>query len=184
MFVVVFFAACESASAAENDMVEVVMDICELSLRDLPVPLSETIPEAINPSGFSFEFRNTIIYMNQNMAEVLAALGEPLSVHETPSCAFDGLDRIFMFPGVQFHTYPIGDDDFVQIISIWDDSVATREGIQLGSSWDNVVAAYGTDYVQEFNMVTFTREHTTLSFFVENSRVEEIAYALIMNEER
>ena len=179
LFAIFFITACGGVSAAEYD--DDVLDVCELSRRELPVPLNETQHKETSPEGFSFEFRNIIIHMNQNMAEVIAAVGEPLSIHETPSCAFDGFDRIFIFPGVQFHTYPIDDEDFVQIISIWDDGVTTREGIRLGSSWDSVVAAYGTDYVMEFSMVTFTRENTTLSFFIEDESVVEISYALIMD---
>lgn len=181
LIIVFTFTACVGASATEGEPQHTDVEAAEIC------ELESSIPQVIAPghyadNGFSFEYRGTTIYLNQNMAEILAAIGEPLNIHETPSCAFDGFDRIFMFPGVQFHTYPVGDDDFLQIISIWDDSVTTRGGIHLGSMWENVLAEYGVDYTQAFHIYTFTRNNTTLSFFVENGVVLEISYALIMEE--
>ena len=152
---------------------------------------AETIPAEDNnpaqdepgipaPEGFVFPFQGITIHMDQDMAEILEQLGEPLGVFEAPSCAFDGIDRIFSFPGIQIHTYPDGDLDFVHTISLRDDSVTTMNGIYLGSSFDDVIAAYGSDYTQEFGMFTFTIGQTTLSFFIEDDMVIGILYELIL----
>lgn len=137
---------------------------------------AETVADA-----FDFLFRETVISLDQNMAEILDALGEPTGMRQTPSCAFDGYDRIFGFGAINIHTYPVGENDFIQIISIRDDSVTTRGGIRLGDNWDRVVNAYGSYYEEDFSIRTFTKGNTTLSFFVENDMVVEITYALIMN---
>jgi len=131
--------------------------------------------------GFALQYRGIFIEMDQNMDYVLAQLGEPLGVFEAPSCAFDGIDRIFGFPGIQIHTYPDGDLDRVHTISFLDDSLSTTNGIFLGSSWDDVVAIYGNDYVQDVAMFTYTIDRTTLSFFVEGDVVMGIIYGLIMD---
>ena len=158
---IIFFAACNQVAGAENE--EENNEI-----------------EHVQLEGFVFEYRGSTINLNQNMADILANIGDPLNIHETPSCAFYGMDRIFMFPGVQFHTYPVDDNDFLQIISIWDDSITTYGGIRLGDSWDRVVELYGTNYIVEFQMRTFVLGNTTLSFFVEDGVVIEIAYGLKM----
>ena len=132
------------------------------------------------PTGFTFEANGAVIYMDQNMTDVLALLGHTDDVFEAPSCAFDGIDRIFRFPGVQIHTYPDGDEDFVHTINIRDDSVTTLNGIFIGSSLGDVIAAYGSDYEQEFGMFRYTLGRTTLSFFVEDDIVTGILYELIM----
>ena len=119
--------------------------------------------------------------MDQNIQEVLNAFGEPLGVFEAPSCAFDGIDRIFSFPGLQIHTYPLDDDDFIHTVSIRDDSIMTENGIYLGNSWAAVLAAYGSDYSQEFGMFTFIKGDTKLQFLVEDDMVVAITYGLIMN---
>jgi len=131
-------------------------------------------------SGFSLPLRGTVVHMNQDIAEVITALGEPLGVHISPSCAFDGYDRIFLFPGVQIHTFPQGERDFVHIISVMDDSVVTEGGIFLGSEWHDVLDAYGQTYEQEFSKFTFNRNGTNLSFFVENDMVIAITYELVL----
>jgi len=111
----------------------------------------------------------------------LEKLGEPLGVFEAPSCAFDGIDRIFSYPGIQIHTYPKGDDDYVHTISLRDDSVRTQGGICLGLSPNVVVLAYGDDYELENGMYTYTRGLTTLEFFVEDDMVIGITYGLILD---
>ena len=150
--------------------------------QDDPVDNAEPTPAlpCDASAAFTFETQGAVIYMDQNMADVLTLLGEPIGVFEAPSCAFDGIDRIFRFPGIQIHTYPVDDDDFVHTISIRDDSVATQGGIFLGSSFADVVAAYGDDYDQDFGMFMFTRGRTTLSFFIEDDMVTGITYELIM----
>ena len=151
-------------------------DTYETTPADEPDPVVDNYA----PEGFTFATQGVTIHMDQDMSIVLEQLGEPLGVFEAPSCAFDGIDRIFSFPGVQIHTYPLDDLDFVHTISIRDDSVTTMKGIYLGSSWEAVLAAYGDDYEQEFGMFTFTRGQTTLSFFIEDDMVVGITYELIM----
>jgi len=137
-------------------------------------------------TGFTLVYSGFKIYMDQNINDVLVALGEPLGVFEAPSCAFDGIDRIFSYPGIQIHTYPVGDEDFVHTISIRDDSVLIKSDnyasstlfFHLGSSWDAVKSIFGTDYHRDFDMFTFTRGNTTLAFLVEDDMVTAITYGL------
>jgi len=133
------------------------------------------------PSVFSFKVRDFVVEMDQDINDVLAALGEPLGIFEAPSCAFDGIDRIFSYPGVQIHTYPVGDSDYVHTIMFLDDSHRTAEGaIRLGSAIQSVFDAYGEDYSYDSGMYTFTRGLTTLEFFVENDMVMGITYGFII----
>lgn len=131
--------------------------------------------------GFTLDFNGFTIYMNQNMADVLLGIGDPLRPpFEAPSCAFDGIDRIFSYPGVQIHTYPDGDEDFVHTISIRDDSISIYGGIFLGSSFDDVTSVFGTNYDRDFDMFTYTKGDTTLAFLIEDGIVTAITFGLIM----
>jgi len=156
---------------------EAIEDTRTLEPELLPEPPTEAqVPAA---SDFSLDVGNFTIIMSQNIEDTISALGEPLGMFEQPSCAFDGIDRIFSFPGLQIHTYPVGDADFIHTISIRDDSHVTDSGIYLGASFDAVAAAYGSGYEQEGNMFTFTRGMTFLQFFVESDIVTAITYGLI-----
>ena len=141
----------------------------------------EAEPEPAAPTVFALNLGGNVIEMDQNMEDVIQMLGEPMGVFEAPSCAFDGIDRVFRFPGVQIHTYPLGDEDFVHTISLRDDTVTTTGGIFLGQSLEDVKAVYGEDFVQEYGMFTFTRGQTTLSFLIEGNVVIAITYGLLLD---
>ena len=148
---------------------------------DDTAPVEDAEPE--EPPLFALKVGNFLIEMDQNIDEVLAALGEPQGVFVAPSCAFDGEDRIFQYPSVQIHTYPKGDEDFVHTISLRDDTVRTTEGrIYLGASLQSVIDAYGDDYEHDSGMYTYTRGLTTLEFFIEDDIVMGITYGFIIEE--
>ena len=170
----------EYQAAVDAIVQDTATEIDEPAFTDEAEDIEEPLAAQSN-DGFAFTADGFVIHMDMDMSLVLDALGQPLGVFEAPSCAFDGIDRIFRFPGVQIHTYPEGDLDFVHTISIRDDSVTTTEGIYLGSDFEAVIAAYGSNYEQEFGMFTFTRGETTLSFFVEDDMVVGITYGLIMD---
>ena len=130
--------------------------------------------------AFALSYGDFLIYMGQDIEEVLEGLGEPLGIFEAPSCAFDGNDRIFRYPGMQIHTYPLDGNDFVHTIIIRDDSIAIHDGIRIGSDFDAVLAAYGDDYERDFDMYTYESGAATLAFLVEDGYVSAITYGLIM----
>jgi len=133
------------------------------------------------PQGFSFVYNGTLIEMDQDIDYLLAQLGEPLGVFEAPSCAFDGIDRIFGFRDIQIHTYPDGELDRVHTVSFLTDNIATTGGIALGSSVSAMLAAYGQGYEYDSGMYVFTSVGTTLSFFTDGTDVVGIIFGLIMD---
>jgi len=160
---------------------------------DVTAPPDNEVPEVNTPEpideepaeepDFALLFNDFLIEMHQDITYVISALGEPLNVFEAPSCAFDGIDRVFLYPGVQLHTYPVGDDDFIHTISIRDDSLRTTEGrVVLGSSLQTMLDAYGDEYVHETGMYTFTRGRTTLQFFIDDGIVTGITYGFIIEQ--
>jgi len=120
------------------------------------------------------------ILMNMDIKNVVDAIGEPNQIFTAPSCAFDGEDRIFLFPGMQLHTWPDGGVDRVHTINIRDDSRRTAGGILLGDSYADLIAAYGDGYTREFDMITFTRGRTTMSFFMDGDTIASILFELLL----
>jgi len=149
-----------------------------------PENSNENIPPEINdtpgvPSVFSFKMGEVNIEMDEDISAIIGKLGEPLGILEQPSCAFDGTDRIFSYPGVQIYTYPKGDADHIHTIGFFDDSVFTTEGkIRLGSNIQAAIDAYGNDYKYETGMYTFTRGLTFLEFLVDDDIIIGITYRL------
>jgi len=140
-------------------------------------PIDDNIPHI--PAVFFFKMGDVVIDMNQNINDVVSKIGEPSGIFEAPSCAFDGIDRIFGYnnAGVQLYTYPIGDDDFIHTIGFTNDSARTAEGgIRLGASLQAVIDAYGDDYTIDTGMYKFTRGLTSLEFLVDDDMVIGITY--------
>ena len=129
------------------------------------------------PTAFFFKIGDTVVNLNEDINNVIAGAGEPVGVLELPSCAFDGMDRVFRYPGADLYTYPVGDNDFVYNIAFFDDTIRTAEGgIRLGSSLQAVLDAYGEDYEFDAGMYKFTRGKTALSFLTDNDSVIGITY--------
>ena len=132
-----------------------------------------------NPRGFLFEANGVVMGMNEEVSPILSGLGEYSNYAETPSCAFQGLDKIYSYNGFDLYTYPKDDVDYVNSIYFIDESVSTPEGIHLGSAEEEMLAAYGEDYLEEFGVYTYTKEKSTLSFIVTDGVIESIEYVAI-----
>jgi len=151
-------------------------------------PGTSTQPGSTQSTGdaetpdFALRVGEFLIEMNQDMDLALAALGEPGRVFEEPSCAFDGIDRVFGYPDMQIHTYPVGNADHIHTIMFLNDLIRTTEGrIRIRhSSLQDVIDAYGDDFVHEAGMYTYTRGLTTLEFFIDDGIVEGITYGFII----
>lgn len=128
---------------------------------------------------FIFETSGLSIRFGENAAPIIRALGEPQNYFESPSCAFDGIDKIYYYNGFELFTFPKGDEDFVLSVNLTDDSVTTKEGIYLGMTLEKVIAAYGEDFDQNFGQYTYTRGGATLSFLIEDNKIVVITYTYI-----
>ena len=121
---------------------------------------------------------NFEIRPGQDMAKVLAALGEPQSYFEAASCAFDGLDKTYTYAGFVVTTYPDGEQDFVNSVRLTDDSVTTPEGVYVGAGLAAITAAYGEPAEQTETLLRYTGGNTALTFTMENGKAVSIEYLL------
>jgi len=134
------------------------------------------------PAVFSFIMGDVLIELDEDISYVIAGLGEPVGILEQPSCAFDGIDRIFRYPGIQIYTYPKNGADHIHTIGFFDDSIVTTEGkIHLGSNIQDVFKAYGENYRYETGMYTFTRGKTVLEFLVSDDNIIGITYRYLLD---
>ena len=125
---------------------------------------------------FTVENKNNFeVKIDQDMTEVLAALGEPLSYFEAASCAFEGLDKTYTYAGFTIMTRPDGDKDYINAIFLTDDSLTTAKGIYIGSTADEVTAAYG-EASKTDTLISYTDGNTTLNFVLKDSKVISIEY--------
>jgi len=174
--VMMLFAGCGSNSQNNNPSTP------SQSATTTPGNL-QTAPGIEEKSLYYFSYNGIDIYMNDVAKPILDALGEPMHYFESPSCAFQGMDRVYTYNGFELYTYTDGDDDTEYVLSVvfMNDGVETNEGITIGSKLADVISAYGVKFVMDGNKYTYTSVNTELSFVTENDEVVEVSYNLIVD---
>ncbi len=105
-----------------------------------------TVPSGNDKSSaedYYFQKGDLKIHMQDPAAPVLEKLGQAKSSYEAPSCAFDGMDVIYSYPGFDLMTYVKDGQGIVSGVVLRDDTVETIEGICIGSDKAAVEKAYG-----------------------------------------
>lgn len=118
----------------------------DTSTAEPDAPAAPAAPTPAAHSKYVLTYRDCPLPMNAEFAPLLDFLGEPDSYFEATSCAFDGLDKTYTYAGLEIITYPDGDQDFISSVRILDNSAATPEGITIGSTQEDVTAAYGEGF--------------------------------------
>ena len=172
----------EEQPASEQEADSAVTQTGEEETKGEPEASEETTEEtaAVTPAAdeYSFTFRDVEITLHAPAADIVAALGEPMSYTEQASCAFEGLDKSYYYGSFYLDTYPVGEEDYVYGFWFADDSVSNEEGIYIGASQEAVEAAYGTDGFNGDNAYKMDRGTGTLTILVENGKVTSIQYAI------
>ena len=125
---------------------------------------------------YTFTSGSTKIAIDADAAPILAALGAWRDYAESASCAFEGLDKVYTYAGFELQTYPMGEKDFVYMIILQDDTVATEQGIRIGDTKDAVLAAYGTPDKQTDTALTYNGTGMYLQFILRDGAVTSIQY--------
>ncbi len=152
--------------------------------NDAPAGSENTTPQESAQAGggntadtFVFATADGVeVAVNEDMADVLAALGQEQSYFEAESCAFEGLDKTYTYPGFVITTRPDGDKDYVNSIRLTDDTVSTGEGVYIGSSESDVTTAYGESSSDTEGMLSYTAGDVALNFILEDGVVTSIEY--------
>lgn len=126
--------------------------------------------------GYGLAVSGLTLYCHDDMAPILAGLGEAKSYFEAASCAFPGLEKTYTYPSFNLYTYEDGDKDRLASIVILDDSISTQEGIYLNASLDDVIKAYGEPSEKSLNLYTYEKASMKLSFIIEDDKVTSIEY--------
>ena len=126
--------------------------------------------------NFAFKSSDVVITIDDEAEVILNKLGEPMKYFEAPSCAYQGLDKTYYYNGFEVTTYTDKGKDYIANILLVDDSVTTDEGIYIGSSKDDVVNAYGSEYVESTGQYSYSKGDSELQFIFENNLVISILY--------
>ena len=126
-----------------------------------------------------FEASGVRIEMGALPAPVLEALGDPeTEPFESQSCALNAKDINYKYPGfVLTVTYPEKGDEYITGVKFSDDGCKTPGGITIGSTFEALTAAYGTDYEEKTGFFTYKQGLSSLEFSIKDGKVNQIIYA-------
>ena len=85
----------------------------------------------------------------------------------------------YIYNNFQLQSYE-NDKGKMIIYSIFliDNQVATREGLSLYDTYDDMIRIYGNDYQNEGNLYIYTKKETDLNIVIQNGIIESIEYTL------
>ena len=125
---------------------------------------------------YYFIYKDYYILLNDDYERVAAKIGKANDTFEIPSCAFEGIDKMFYYDGFYITTYPAGEKDFIISITLTGENIKTPEGVGPGMGFDDMIKAYGDDYRKNFDLYSYEKGDVELAFLFENDMVADINY--------
>lgn len=143
---------------------------------------AETTDPASTPveNSLFFETKDVKIVMHDSATTVLSQLGEEISYFEAESCAFDGIDKTYSYPGFDLMTYPTDGKDFVSAVILRDDSVTTPQGLYIGAEESEIEVLHGLDYKADNpGVYVYEQDNCMLQIIAKDGAVISIEYLAI-----
>lgn len=141
---------------------------------------TEDTAAAETSDAFVFTYNGVSIAMNAPADPIIEALGDNYTYFEAPSCAYEGMDKVYTYNSIVVRSYTRDGVDYIAAVELKDDTVSTAEGIRIGSTEDDVRAAYGEDGQPGTAGIEYTKGDSFISFIFENGSVVAITYTAIV----
>ena len=135
---------------------------------------SEGVSEASH-KGYVFVYHDIVMEMDADAAPVIEQLGEANSYFEAPSCAFEGIDKMYTYGSFELDTYPTEDKDYISAVIFKDDSITTKEGVGIGDAREKMTEAYG-EGTEELGMTVYRKDDMKLCFILQEDSIVSIEY--------
>ena len=125
------------------------------------------------------------IKLGTNIKEITGRLGDDYDFSEAISCAYDGMDKTFIYPGLELYTYPEKEDDFLFEATLVDDTYSTSAGIAVGATEEEIRAVYGESCFKEGLVLRYNLSNNpdnlnepSIYFIIEDGKAAMIGIAL------
>ncbi len=141
--------------------------------------------EGVDPEPYAYVIDDVVVTPGAKAKDVLAALSSRNpTVSAKGSClgGVDGEDVRYVYEGFYIETFRLSEgheDEEIRWVCFTDDSVATKRGIKIGSTADEVKAEYGTNASATDELLTYQSSGTELRFKLRDGAVVEISYTVV-----
>jgi hypothetical protein len=131
--------------------------------------------------GFIFAYNGVNVYLDEYTGRIVSELGEANDYYEVESCTFDGIAKTYSYNGFDVSTYQKSNSDADRVYSVdfFDDSVTTAEGVYIGQTFEDMVAAYGEEYTEVEGVkgfYSYEKNGTVLSFHLPDGIITAVSY--------
>lgn len=138
----------------------------------------EIITQTAETNTFLIKYEGVDITPGQEFDE--NAISEEYTYSEIQSCAFDGIDEVYTYSGVEITVANVDGIKTVYSVYFNDEETQTEEGVRISDSKDIMLEKYGEDYQNDLeNKYVYQRGNVELSFIIENEYIIYIEYTLI-----
>lgn len=134
---------------------------------------------AAQETTYDFLSGTVKVTMGEEAAPVLKELGAAKKTFEQDSCAYQGKDKVYTYDGFEISTYPVKNKETIASVYFLDNTVATPEGIKIGSKKQDIINTYGKDYKEEFGVYRYTAGSTELVIYTTNDVVDAVEYLVV-----
>ena len=110
---------------------------------------------------------------------ILESLGAHTSYDQSPTCAFEGFDKVYGYGGFEIETYTLDDVDYIRAVHLLSDEHETKKGISVGDSSEDVEKAYGEPSSKTATAMTYQGGGMKLTFLLRDGKVTHIRYLKI-----
>jgi len=122
-------------------------------------PSADASDGSFDESDIALKVGDLDITLGMDINEIIGALGEGYEYSEAISCAYDGMDKTYIYPGVEFYTYPDGDKDYLLEVILVDDTYSTAASLKVGCTEADIVKAYGENYFTEGIVMRYNKSN-------------------------
>ena len=136
--------------------------------------IEEIADARVDESDFAADIQGTVVKLDEEINELMNALGEPDSFVETVRNPRIGSDKTYTYDGIVISTNPQNGKDIVSRIQ-YHGKEKTLSGIGIGSTRADIEAAYGIDYLIDPDYIIYTYgENAKLCFRMKDEECEDI----------
>lgn len=127
--------------------------------------------------GFIFRKNGVSVTMNGAAAKFIKKAGKPNKTISRKSCAYDGKDRTYEYDDFILYTYSNSDDgpEYVGGITFLTKKVKTKEGIRIGSSYDDMIEKYG-EGEENYGIYTYKKGNSAIQIEIKDNKVNNLRY--------
>lgn len=125
---------------------------------------------SVSAGDYAVTIGGLMIPIGDDMRNYVGLLGEPDAYSAASSCTEDGDDKVYTYGGTTIYTYITNGADIISLIEITGGDYLSS-GIHIGSTKEEVIAAYGSAYIEEGTELLYEMGGKTIGLQMTDNKV-------------